>query len=114
MVALWARKLTRRDGPSPHLNIPPNTHQSLAPIRVSRLISEQSDGLLVLTLNRPEKRNAIDDDLAQALLHARDDVAEDERVRAVLLHGQGTAFCARRDVSADPTEEDLVLVPGVA
>ena len=81
---------------------------------MSRLISEQSDSVLVLTLNRPEKRNAIDNDIAQALLHTRDAAAEDERVCAVLLHGQGTAFCAGSDVSADPTEEDLVLVQGVA
>jgi 2-(1,2-epoxy-1,2-dihydrophenyl)acetyl-CoA isomerase len=78
------------------------------------LLREQRDGVLVLTLNRPERLNAIDNDLARALLAALDNAARDDGVRAVLLRGAGRAFCAGRDVSAAPTEDDLVLVQSVA
>lgn len=78
------------------------------------LLSECSDGVLTLTLNRPAKLNAIDNDLARALLAALQSAAGDPSVRVVRLRGNGRAFCAGRDVSAAPTEDDLVLVQGVA
>ncbi|MBS0339425.1 MAG: enoyl-CoA hydratase/isomerase family protein [Proteobacteria bacterium] len=69
---------------------------------------------MTLTLNRPGKLNAIDNPLAQALLDALDAAAADAGVRAVLVRGNGKAFCAGRDVSAAPTERDLELVQAVA
>ena len=79
-----------------------------------RLLVEVHAGLATLTLNRPERLNAIDNALAQALLDALSAIAADRSVRAVLLRGAGRAFCAGRDVSAPPTEQDLVLVQAVA
>ena len=79
------------------------------------LITQRSDdGVMTLTLNRPGKLNAIDNPLAQALLDALDAAAADAGVRAVLVRGNGKAFCAGRDVSAAPTERDLELVQAVA
>lgn len=78
------------------------------------LLSELRDGVLTLTLDRPAKLNAIDNDLARALLAALAAAAGDDAVRVVRLRGNGRAFCAGRDVSAAPTEEDLVLVQAVA
>lgn len=80
----------------------------------SPLLSAVHDGVLTLTLNRPDKLNAIDNDLARALLAALADAAADPTVRVVLLQGAGRAFCAGRDISAPPTEDDLVLVQAVA
>jgi 2-(1,2-epoxy-1,2-dihydrophenyl)acetyl-CoA isomerase len=69
---------------------------------------------MTLTLNRPEKLNAIDNELAQAILAALDAAASDDAVHAVRVAGNGRAFCAGRDVSAPPTEADLLLVQAVS
>jgi 2-(1,2-epoxy-1,2-dihydrophenyl)acetyl-CoA isomerase len=78
------------------------------------LHSVLADGVLTLTLNRPHKLNAIDNDMARALLAALHAAGADAAVRVVRLRGNGRAFCAGRDVGAAPTEDDLVLVQGVA
>jgi 2-(1,2-epoxy-1,2-dihydrophenyl)acetyl-CoA isomerase len=79
-----------------------------------RLLTDVNDGVMTLTLNRPEKLNAIDNPIAQALLEAIDVAAADTAVRAVRVRGNGRAFCAGRDVSEAPTERDLMLVQAVA
>jgi 2-(1,2-epoxy-1,2-dihydrophenyl)acetyl-CoA isomerase len=58
-------------------------------------------GVLRVTLNRPEKLNAIDAALARALNEAFERAAQDDAVRVVLLAGAGRAFCAGQDL-ADP------------
>lgn len=79
-----------------------------------KLICTICDGTMILSLNRPEKLNAIDNDLSHELLEALHAAGEDETVRVVLLKGNGRAFCAGRDLSAAPTEEDLTSVQAVA
>lgn len=79
-----------------------------------KLLQQLDEGVLTLTLNRPDKLNAIDNELAGALLQALEKAAEDPSVRSIRLRGEGRAFCAGRDVSAPPTEQDLVLVQAVA
>jgi 2-(1,2-epoxy-1,2-dihydrophenyl)acetyl-CoA isomerase len=79
-----------------------------------KLISSMHDGVLTLTLNRPEKLNAIDNHVSRALLAALDAAHDDAAVRVVVLAGDGKAFCAGRDITAEPTEDDLVLVQGVS
>jgi enoyl-CoA hydratase/carnithine racemase len=53
-----------------------------------------------LTLNRPEKRNAIDDATRAALEETLGTLDADDAVRVVVLTGAGTAFCAGADLSA--------------
>ena len=69
---------------------------------------------MTLFLNRPEKLNAIDNDLSRSLLNAIELAANDPAVRVILLRGNGRAFCSGRDISNAPTEDDLVLVQAVA
>jgi enoyl-CoA hydratase len=52
-----------------------------------------------LTLNRPGKLNALSRDLRRALIAALSALAEDDRVRAVVLTGAGRAFCAGLDLA---------------
>lgn len=52
------------------------------------------DGIVRLTLNRPERRNALDPALAAALAAAIDDASGDPATRAIVLTGAGSAFCA--------------------
>jgi enoyl-CoA hydratase/carnithine racemase len=63
------------------------------------LLSERAGGVLTLTLNRPEKRNAIDPALRDALAGALDAAATDATVRGVVLTGAGGAFCAGGDLA---------------
>lgn len=62
------------------------------------LLADHADGVLTLTLNRPEARNAIDDELRAALIGQLTAV-DPTSVRAVVLRGEGRAFCAGADVS---------------
>ena len=80
----------------------------------SKLLSDIRDNVLTLTLNRPTKLNAIDNALATELLQALEGGGADADVRVIRLRGNGRAFCAGRDVSAPPTESDLILVQAVA
>src|SRR5262249_38096453 len=52
----------------------------------------------VLTLNRPDKRNAISRELIAALSAALQRAVDDAEARAVILTGAGTAFCAGMDL----------------
>ncbi|HWQ39108.1 MAG TPA: enoyl-CoA hydratase-related protein [Burkholderiales bacterium] len=54
--------------------------------------------LVVVSLNRPERMNALDGELMSALRDCVEAVAGDPAVRAVLLRGEGRAFCAGGDV----------------
>lgn len=57
-----------------------------------------SDGLLCLTLNRPDAMNALNLELKQALAEQLARARYDDEVRAVLLTGNGKAFCAGGDL----------------
>ncbi len=79
-----------------------------------RIEHRADDGVLTLSLNRPAKLNAIDEPLAQALHDALTAAMCDDGVRAIVLRGEGRAFCAGRDINQPPTARDLELVQAVA
>ncbi len=78
------------------------------------LLTELVDGVLTLSLNRPERLNAIDESGAAELLQALDDAEANAAVRVIVLRGKGRAFCSGRDVSSAPTVRIHDLVQGVA
>ena len=57
------------------------------------------DGVLLVTLNRPDRRNAIDDAMADALRAVFERAAGDAGVHAVIVTGEGRAFSAGGDLS---------------
>lgn len=57
-------------------------------------------GIATLHLNRPDKRNALNDELRGQLIAALERIGGDPQVRALLLTGNGVAFCAGGDVAA--------------
>ena len=65
----------------------------------SMTILEEKDGIAVLTLNRPKKRNALSRALREELVQRLDELAKSDDVRAVVLTGAGPAFCAGFDRS---------------
>ena len=62
------------------------------------IIFERTGGVLAVTLNRPEARNATDERLHKELSRVFADIAQDRETRAVILTGAGTAFCAGGDL----------------
>jgi len=63
------------------------------------ILVEKRGGVTSLTLNRPERLNAFNVEMHQALSTALDEVETDDTCRAVLLTGAGRAFCAGQDLS---------------
>ncbi len=66
---------------------------------MTSILSETKDGVLELTLNRPEVLNSFDLAMAQALQVELARAAADPAIRAVLLTGAGRGFCAGQDLS---------------
>src|SRR5262249_59665197 len=66
----------------------------------------EDDGIGVVTIERPEKRNAMTYAMLNAFIEAVRQAGEDERVRVVIITGTGGAFCAGTDLA------DLATVPG--
>jgi enoyl-CoA hydratase len=64
------------------------------------LLSERTGGVLVLTFNRPQARNALNPELKDRLLQAMRDADGDPDVRAVVITGNGPIFCAGMDLKA--------------
>jgi 2-(1,2-epoxy-1,2-dihydrophenyl)acetyl-CoA isomerase len=63
-----------------------------------QVLVEESDNVLKLTLNRPDKLNAVTYEMIWVLLHELERAREDESIRAVLLTGSGRAFSAGDDI----------------
>lgn len=83
---------------------------------------ETDDGLLLLTLNRPDALNAFTVEMADELEDAYRRASDDDTVGAILVTGAGKAFCAGMDLSVDgnvfgldetlaPTRADLAARP---
>lgn len=62
------------------------------------LLREDSDQIATLTMNAPERLNALSDAMLAALHGAFDDIAADSNIHAVILRGAGKAFCAGHDL----------------
>ncbi|KEI43292.1 enoyl-CoA hydratase [Saccharopolyspora rectivirgula] len=62
------------------------------------LLSEDNNGVRLLTLNRPDSFNALTVELKERLLEALRQAAADDSVRAVVITGAGKAFCAGQDL----------------
>ena len=67
------------------------------------LVDTSADGVRTLTLDRPEKLNAVNGALASSLSSAVADAAAEDAVRVVIITGSGRAFCAGLDLSEPPT-----------
>lgn len=60
-----------------------------------------SDHILLLKLNRPEQMNAFTVEMCNELIHAFDHASNDDDVRAIVVTGEGRAFCAGMDLSKE-------------
>ena len=62
------------------------------------VLSALEDGVLRLTLNTPEKRNALSEAMMQSLQDALDAAKDDGKTRVIVITGNGPAFCAGHDL----------------
>jgi methylglutaconyl-CoA hydratase len=75
-----------------------------------KILYELRDGIARITLNRPDKRNALDGEMVAELKSALSASATDADCRVVLLTGAGTDFCSGADLAnLEKTAQDSVL-----
>lgn len=67
---------------------------------MSTILIENNGSIRIITLNRPDKRNALNDALIADLKAALSEADGDENVRAVVIRGAGKDFCSGADLSA--------------
>lgn len=67
---------------------------------MSTILIETQDTIRIITLNRPDKRNALNDELIGALKDALREADADESLSAIVLRGAGKDFCSGADLSA--------------
>lgn len=73
----------------------------MSAVTFKHLLFDICDGVAVLTLNRPDRLNAVNTEMVLELAAAFDITDHDDDVRAVVLTGAGRAFCAGADLSSD-------------
>jgi enoyl-CoA hydratase/carnithine racemase len=64
------------------------------------VLREVADGVMTVTLNRPERLNAFNPDMRDALIDAYAEAGRNDDVRVVILTGAGRAFCAGADLES--------------
>jgi 2-(1,2-epoxy-1,2-dihydrophenyl)acetyl-CoA isomerase len=87
----------------------------------SLILETKQDGIATLTLNRPEKMNALNKDLAMALNESLGRITTDKSIYVVIITGAGRAFCAGGDLGLigegrrnnDTTELEPLLRAGM-
>src|SRR5204862_6710569 len=83
------------NGSSPHLFRP----AIIARLDFEQIRYEVADGVLTITLNRPDRLNAFTETMLNELIAAFDASDADDDVRAVIVTGEGPAFCAGADLA---------------
>jgi enoyl-CoA hydratase/carnithine racemase len=63
------------------------------------LVYKEQTDIVVITLNRPEKRNVFSHQMIESLIQALETANQDDRIKAIVITGEGSAFCAGGDVN---------------
>ena len=80
-----------------------------------RVLLEIADVVATVTMSRPEKHNALDVPMFEAIASAAEEIAESSEARVVVLHGVGPSFCSGLDfpsVSAQGEEAQQIMIGG--
>lgn len=73
------------------------------------LLYEKSEGVALITLNRPEARNALSLGMIDSLVNALQEANRDDEVKVIVITGAGKSFCAGGDVKAMGQEKEPSL-----
>jgi enoyl-CoA hydratase/carnithine racemase len=79
-----------------------------------QILTEAKDGILTITLNRPDKLNAFTGTMMNELIDAFGKASADDAVRVVVVTGAGRGFCAGADLSAGASTFDPTTRPDKA
>src|SRR5258708_27891935 len=74
---------------------------AIMPLKYETLLTDLADGVMTVTLNRPDKLNAFNTAMSRELIDFFGRVNAMDEVRAIVVTGAGRAFCAGADISAD-------------
>ena len=74
---------------------------------MSSILFDKQSGIATLTLNRPASYNSFNREMALSFLAALDSCAHDTEIRAVVIKGEGKAFCAGQDLVEVTTPEQM-------
>lgn len=77
------------------------------------ILIDKKDGYGIITLNRPDKLNAFNDELTFALQDALKEMEKDAGVRAIVLTGAGRGFCSGQDLQSRNISEDAGQRPSL-
>lgn len=91
--------MTQNDNPADTAATNPATTSADAPENPV-VLTEVVDNVLVITLNRPEAKNAVNKDVAQGVAAAIDRFNEDDELAVAVLTGAGGTFCSGMDLKA--------------
>src|SRR5213592_312926 len=80
-------------------------------MRYETILTELSESILTITVNRPDKLNALNTQMIHDLIAAFDEADADDAVRAIIVTGAGRAFCAGADLSAGGATFDRAARP---
>jgi enoyl-CoA hydratase len=93
---------------SPDLSLSQKPERSLG-VSYEALVYEQKDGIGVITLNRPQVRNALNTVLVRELNGLLDDLAKDEELRVLIITGGNKFFCSGNDLKEiDPNRLESI------
>lgn len=70
------------------------------------LLVDRRDGIATITLNRPERLNALSNELMSELAAALDEIDADDAIRCLLLTGAGRGFCSGADLASGDLNKD--------
>ncbi len=73
-------------------------------------IQQRGDGVVVATLNRPDKRNALNEELRQAIIDTLEMLGAEDDARVVVICGAGSTFCAGFDLDELKAADDSAQV----
>ena len=72
-------------------------------------LERPSDGVVVLTLDNPDMRNAMSDEMTESWVRAVDQLSSDRTLRVVVVTGEGSAFCSGGNTSWIASEPDATV-----
>ncbi|WP_066303622.1 enoyl-CoA hydratase/isomerase family protein [Bacillus sp. FJAT-29814] len=75
---------------------------------MKHIIVETKDGVRTLTLNRPERLNAVNDTLSHEIIQAITEASADDEVRVIVITGSGRGFCAGLDLTDYTTKNQEI------
>lgn len=80
-------------------SIPTNNSQNLDELKSKSVLFKKEGDIAIVTLNRPEKYNAVNDDLVDGINESIAKVQKDDSIRAMVLTGAGKGFCSGADMN---------------